>query len=433
MRYLKCFINIICIFIICAAFSVHAAEAPPIGQSKPRSVAAAPTGIKADIFGQKGGRYHPFLMVEEVYTDNLFATHSSKKSDFITTIAPGIWLAFPANREKLLSIDTTTTSPGGLKLSRIKPEATRRYQTYLLYSPEIILYSGHSSQDHVNHKAEGLVQYNFNSGLSLDLIDIFHDKEEIAGNGVTDTLYRFQDNLLDFMSTYETRSGKLKLKFEYSNYDLDYKDAIVDYRDRNDNTFGISAFYKFWPKTSIFAEYDHAIINFDSGSANDSVENHYYGGVNWDITAKTKGRLKLGYMDKDFDSPAVSDQDDFSIELQTQHNLTAKRGLLINGYRKFHESDLATASSFLSTGIDINLLQRFTPKWSGTFSFTYEQNRYNGIDRDDDLYRIGPALRFKPRKWLIFDFGYFFTKNDSNMIFYDYEANQIFLRATLSM
>jgi hypothetical protein len=433
MRYLKCFANIICIVIIATAYSALATEAPPIGQSKPKSVSAPPSGIKADIFGRRGGRYHPFIMLEEVYTDNLFATHTSKKSDFITTIAPGIWLAFPANREKLLSIDTTTTSPGGLKLSRIKPEATRRYQTYILYSPEFVLYSGHSSQDHVNHKAEGLVQYNFNSGLSLDLIDIFHDKEEIAGNGIIDTLYRFQDNLLDFLTTYETRSGKLKLKFEYSNYDLDYKDAMVDYRDRNDNTFGISAFYKFWPKTSLFAEYDYAIIDFDSGTVNDSIENHYYGGVNWDITAKTRGRLKLGYMDKDFDSPAISDQEDFSVELQTQHNLTAKRGLQINGYRKFHESDLSTASSFLSTGIDISLMQRFTPKWSGTLSFTYEQNRYNGIDRDDDLYRLGPALRFKPRKWLIFDLGYFFTKNDSNMIFYDYEANQIFFRASLSM
>ena len=417
--------------------------APPIGQSKKdaqqvpggqtRVEQAPEQGIGADIFGDKGGRYHPFLVVQEIYTDNLYATSTNTKDDFITTVAPGIWLAFPANREKLLSIDTTTTSPGGLKLSRIKPEAVRRYQSYFLYSPEFVLYADNSNHDHVNHRAEGLFQYNFNSGLSFDIIDIFNDKEEVAGNGVIDTLYRHQDNLLDFITTYQTRSGKLKLQLSYSNYFLDYKDSVVEYRSRMDNSFGASVFYRFWPKTSLFLEYDYSDIEFDSGTTNDNVENRYYGGVTWDMTAKTRGTLKLGFIDKDFDAPSVSDQDGFSVELQTQHNLTAKRALQVNGYRKFHESDLASASSFLSTGIDIGLLQRFSEKWSGSLNGFYERNEYNGINRDDDFFGIGPALRFKPKKWLYFDLFYYYYRNDSNISTYDYDANQIMLRGTLTL
>ncbi|MBU2455896.1 MAG: outer membrane beta-barrel protein, partial [Proteobacteria bacterium] len=425
--------------IIVLIHSSYAADTPPAGQSPIPSgqskgrVVTQDEGINADIFGQKGGRFHPFLLLEEIYTDNLFATHSNTKADFITTISPGIWLAFPANREKLLSIDTTTTSPGGLQLSRIKPEATRRYQTYFLYSPDFVFYSDYSNHDHVNHKAEALFQYNFNSGLSFDLIDIFHDREEIAGNGVIDTLYRHQDNLLDFITTYDAPSGKFKVQLTYSNYDLAYKDSAVDYRDRNDNSVGLSVFYKFWPKTSLFVEYDYSIIKFDTGSANDSVENRYYGGVTWDITAKTRGTLKLGYMDKDFDLDSVKDHDGFSFEVQTQHNLTSKRALQINGYQKFHESDLANASTFLSTGIDVAVMQRFTEKWSGTLSAFFKRNEYKGYSRDDDLYGFGPAIRFEPRKWLIFDLGYTYYRNDSNVTFYDYEANMIFLRASLSM
>ena len=255
-------------------------DAPPVGQSKSRPV-SDDEGITADIFGERGGRFHPFLLFEEVYTDNLFATNTHTEKDLITTIAPGIWFAFPANRAKLLSIDTTTTSPGGLKLSRIKPEATRRYQTYLLYSPEFTFYSDYSNHNHVNHKAQGMVQYNFNSGISFDLIDLFNDKEEIAGNGVFDTLYQYQDNLVDFITAYNAPSGKFKLVFTYSNYNLDYTDTVVAYRNRNDNSFGTSIFYRFWPKTSLFVEYNYSDINFDTGSTNDSVENRYYAGVNW--------------------------------------------------------------------------------------------------------------------------------------------------------
>lgn len=407
------------------------ADEIPVGQSKGEDV--TDEGIGADIFGEKGGRFHPFVIAEVVYTDNLFSTSSNTKDDFIGTIAPGLWLAFPGNRARLLKLDTTTTSPGGLQLSRIKPEATRRYQTYFLYSPEFVFYGDYNNHDHVNHKAEALFQYNLNSGLSFDLIDLYNNKEEIAGNGVIDTLYRHQDNLFDFITSYTAPSGNFKLQATYSNYFLEYDDNIVASRDRMDNSFGISGFYKFWPKTSILLEYNYSDIEFDSASINDSEENRYYAGITWDMTAKSRGTLKLGYIDKDFDAATVTDQDGFSMELQLQHNLTAKRALQVNGFRKFHESDFAGASSFMSSGVNAALLQRFTEKWSGTLNVFYEHNEYNGVNRDDDYYGAGPAIRFEPRKWMIFDLGYYYYKNDSNITTYDYETNQIFFRASFAM
>jgi len=78
-------------------------------------------------------------------------------------------------------------------------------------------------------------------------------------------------------------------------------------------------------------------------------------------------------------------------------------------------------------------MQRFTEKWSGTLNAIYETNDYNGIDRDDDLYGISPAIRFKPRKWFFLDLGYQYFKNDSNINLYSYEEHQVFFRASLSM
>lgn len=445
MNVSKCCIlvaGVLFFFMLSTPQSFSADPTPPIGQSGagsdiPTGQSSGQTvseeGIDSDIFGQRGGRYHPFVVVQSVYTDNLFDTNTNTEDDFITSVAPGIWLAFPANRERLLKLNTTTTAAGGMQLSRVKSEATRRYQTYFLYSPEFIFYADNSQHDHVNHKAEALFQYNFQSGFSIDVIDLFNDREEIAGNGVSDTLFRHQDNLVDLILAYQTRSEKLKVQLNYSNYYLDYKDDPVTYRNRMDNTVGISTFYKFWPKTALFLEYNYSIIEFDTSSTFDNVEHRYYGGVTWDITAKTKGTVKVGYTDKDFDSDSVSDQDDYSLEVQTQHNLTAKRALQINGYRKFHESDAVGASSFLSTGVDIGLFQRFTEKWSGTFKVFYEMNEYNDIVRDDDYYGFSPAIRFKPKQWLFFDLGYYYYKNDSNSSTFDYETNRVLFRITASM
>ncbi len=106
------FLTIFCIFFLVQY--LHAADDIPVGQSKlkdeaftipagqsKKGVQKKEKGIGAEVFGKKGGRYHPFFLFEELYTDNLFATNSNKQSSFITTFAPGIWLAFPANREKI--------------------------------------------------------------------------------------------------------------------------------------------------------------------------------------------------------------------------------------------------------------------------------------------------------------------------------------------
>ncbi|MEN8210675.1 MAG: outer membrane beta-barrel protein [Thermodesulfobacteriota bacterium] len=423
------FLTVFCIFFL-SQYLYAGNDTISTGQSK-QGIQKEEKGIGAEVFGKKAGNYHPFLLFEELYTDNMFATKSNKQSSFITTIAPGIWIAFPANRTKMLSIDTTTTAPGGLQLSRIKPETARRYQAYALYSPEFVFYSDSSGDDHTNHRAEGFFQYNFDSGLSFDLIDLFNSKEEIAGNGITNTFYKHEDNLFDFITTYVTPSDKLKLQLQYSNYNLDYKEDEVLYRDRQDNSIGVSVFYKFWPKTSLFAEYEYSDIDFDSSSTFDSVENRYYGGINWDVTAKTRGTLKLGYIDKDFDLSSENNQDAFSMEVQTRHNFTQKRELRLNVHRRFNESDMEAASSFLSTGITLSLVQRFTEKWSGTLNALYENNDYNGVDREDDLYGIGPALSFEAKNWLKFNLGYFYYKNDSDIDYYSYDQNNFFFRTAI--
>jgi len=410
----------------------------PLGQSEVDT--SKDEGIGAEVFGKKGGIFHPFILFEEKYTDNLYNAPTDEKKEFITTISPGFWIALPSNREKLLDIGITNTSPGGLNLSRIKPETTRRSQGYFLYSPEFVLYSDYSEHDSTNHKVEGMFQYNFNMGLSVDLIDQFNKRNEVNDNGIYEGIDKYQDNLFSYIMVYDP-SEKFRLRFDYSNYNLEYDDNINAYRDRIDNSFSTYIFYRVKPKTSVFVEYEFSDIGFDTNTDSDSVENRYYTGLEWDITAKTRGRIKAGYINKDFDQENVEDQDGFSYEIQTQHNFTPKRGLQVNGFRRFNESTMLDSSTFLATGVSAAWLQRFTEKWSGTFraSFTNEKYKgdvtFNGIsdERDDDLFSASPALRYEFRKWMIFDLGYVFTQRDSNFTTFDYDNNTIFFRIDLSI
>lgn len=411
----------------------------PIGQTKKEDLTTNQrTG--AEVFGAKGGYIHPFLIVEERYTDNLYFTKTDKEDDFITTISPGIWLALPSNREKLLDIGTSTISPGGLKVSRSKPETTRRYQSYLLYAPELVYYANHSTNDSVNHKAEGLFQYNFNMGLSIDIVDQFNVRHEVNDNGISRRVDKYQDNFFGFLASYDP-SERFRLRFDYSNYALDYKDVINNFRDRTDNTFAGYLFYKFAPKTSAFVEYEFADIQYDMDLEYNSTENRYYTGIDWDVTAKTKGQVKLGYIEKNFDAPGIGNKSAMALEIQAQHNFNPKRAIKIVGFRKFNESSLISAYTALSTGVSAAWLQRFTEKWSGTFNVSYTRDDYKGLftingktdERADDIFSIGPAIRFKAKEWLYFDLAYTYLQRDSNFNLFDYDNNIIFLKMTISM
>ena len=269
------------------------AEQPPVGSTKERS------SSDAELFGKKGGYVHPFLAVTEFYTDNVFYSKNDKKSDFATVLSPGIWLTVPGVYEKLLIADTSILSPGGFSLSRYKPETFKRYQTYLFYNADIELYSRETSGNIVNHKLEGLLQYNLRGGLTFELIDQFLASHDLRGTGISSELDKFRTNLADFIVTYNL-GERFMLRLDYANYFVDYTASRNDFRDRNDNTVSAYLFYLFRPKTSLFYEYEFVDVSYVDNILSNSAEHHSFLGVQWDVTAKSKGSVKAGYGLKDF-------------------------------------------------------------------------------------------------------------------------------------
>ena len=451
-RLNRCATDFLWFFGVAAAaflLSAHAGFALEIpgGQTKTEQLPSgqtaeqAPEGqrIGAEVLGGEGGYFHPFLMVEGKYTDNLYYTSSNEEDEIITTVTPGIWVAVPANREKVVDLSSSNTSPGGLALSRIKPEATRRMQTYFLYSPEFAMFAENSDKDYVNHKAVGAFQYNFDAGLSIDLVEQFGKINEI-NNNATGNLDEYYDNLVNLIVTYDL-SKKFKIRADYSNYWLDYDESVNEYRNRMDNSGSVYVFYQFKPKTSAFVQYDYADISYDEDSTRDSQQHGYFAGVDWDVTAKTRGRAKIGYTEKRFEESGLDDESGFAMEVQAQHTFTPKRAINVSVSRNYKESANATSYAAMSSGVNAALLQRFTAKWSGTASLSFTRDEYEGEytldgktdEREDDTFRAGASLIFEPRDWLTFDLGYYFSTRDSNFSVFDFDNNTVYISVELVM
>ena len=413
---------------------------PPV-QRPPEEAPLGVTGGRhwGDVFGT-GGYVHPFLSVSEYFTDNALYTHENKVSDFVTTISPGIYFTAPRVHEKLLSIDTASVAPGGFSLSRYKPETFERYQTYLFYNADIEQYAKESSENTVSHNAAALFQYNLRGGLTLEVIDQFVKSYDNRATTLTNELDKYWDNLTSFTGMYDV-SDRVKLRVDYSHFIVNYLADRNDFRDRNDETVSGYIFYRFMPKTSFFTQYEFVDINYDKDTLSNSREHHFFGGIQWDITAKSTGSVKAGYEKKDFTRSSIGTNNDFIYEVQINHRLTAKVSLLLKASRRTEETNISTTNYTITDSVGLGYLHRLTAKLTANLNFEYGHDKYNGdvtLNNEtgplSDHYWSGAfALQYKLREWLEAAAGYIYGRRSSDFSEFNYVTNIGFLRITGSL
>ena len=406
---------------------------------KPEEQQSGQGHITDSIFEKKRRFFHPFLSLTSMYTDNIYNINRTKKSDFITIISPGIWLSIPHSQKKPILIDTSARFPGGFIVESLRQEFFRRFQAYLAYQTDIELFSRNRSENNNSHRIQGYIEYNMGSGISLSLQDkylIAHDDRE---TGLSNTLDRYRSNVLNAAFIFDT-GRKTELRAEYSNLTVSYDSSDNSFRNRMDNTFSGSLFYKLQPKTAILFQYSCINISYDKDDALNSKEHHFFTGVRWDITAKTKGIVKAGYGIKDFKSQ--SQKSNFLIlEANIEHRFSSRTSLNLKAWRKTNETDTRAMNYIVSSGIDVNLSHKLAGRLTGSVNFSYINQRYkvNSItdtvteDRDDNYFRTGFGIQYDFRKWLTAETGYLYSTRTSNQSLLDYKNNTFYIRLNSSL
>jgi hypothetical protein len=389
----------------------------------------------------RSGYVHPFIGVGEYYTDNLYNSSFDEESEFYTVISPGIWFALPASRQQLVQINTDVATPGGLELSRFRNEPRRRIQGYALYRADIERYSSFSEEDRVNHKGEGLLRCSTASGYSLELLDIYEKNQDpFYTNANERQLDQYSANLVDVSATLPM-GRKLGMTLGYSNYMLDYSSDQSSYRERRDNVGSAYLYWKMMPKTSVFVFYEYVDVDYDEQVFSDSEEHHVYGGMQWDVSAKTTGRVMLGYGRKEYETQGIDDRGDFIGEAQVDYRLSPKSSALLRLYRKTNESDISGAETILTNAARVGFRQRITGKIRAVADLFYILEQYKGEivvgaetgEREDDYYGGGISLQYAPLKWLVLGASYRYAERQSNFDVYDYRNNLGILSLTVGL
>ena len=405
------------------------------------------SNISGDIFEKRGRFIHPSLSIGGEWTDNVFNTKTEKMDDFIWVVSPEIWLSLPGSRSKKMDLAVSPKTPAGFTRSLENPEILRQFYVYFLYGADILRHDKITEEDTESHKLEGKLQFNFRNGLTIELLDQYVDTFDPVGVATFTRHDEFEENIFNALLYYDF-SEKFKFRFDFTHIYLNYEERPFDEipligRDRQDLALGGYLFFKIRPKTSIFAQYRFIDIDYDLDFiANDSEEHHYFGGVEWKISPKSKGRLKLGYGYKNFDENLDKDDDNFFIaQASLTHFFTPKTSIGLTGFRRTEETTIRETDYILTHGASIQYDQRFTEKLTGHIFASYAWDHYQGElnfdgetkERKEDLIRIRPSLRFEITRWLMADAAYSYTKRDSNFTIFDFEENRFSIRISIAL
>lgn len=395
-------------------------------------------GDERDVFGIRGGYFHPYLNIYEEYSDNIYNTNRNEEDSFLTRVSPGIWFALP--RKKIIPVTITphNTSPGGLQNQLADSLSPDRFVSYALIGADFKYYTADSDLNDTDVVAEGLYRYNMRGGLSLQALDRFTRAEDTFG---TETLFReedrprFDSNL--FMATVDWEmTEKFRLEADYSNFFLEYDEIIDAYQNRMDNSLAFYGYYVFSEKTSFFLQYKYVDVEYDTAIINDSVQDFYYGGIKWDTTEKLALLFKAGYQNREFDSPVREGYDGLALDLQATYLYSEKTKVNLTAYRTNEETDSTVASDRTVWGASLSYDQQFTERISGSFDLRYEDADYNQLiaqKREDQTIRFRPALQYLFREWMRAEIAYEYEEVDSTQEFFEYSSNTFMLGLNLAL
>ena len=417
--------------------------------------------VNADV-GEFFSKFHPHLNVQEEYNDNIYLTPEDRKSDFITTVYPGI---------RFSTLPARVTTPGQILQAPADPAGID-----LDYRLGLVFYAKEEDNNYVSHQGTLNTWYTYDRRLTLRLRDYFIRSEEprereyavgaleeqyLLGTQRARSIYlrnvfepsvdyrfgaddrisiNYRNNIYENQNPLiqDSREDYINPRLTYwlnirNGISLEYGLTFGDF-ERTPDFVGHMArgryTYRFNPRTSIFVDYAFTRQDFDPPSTDYEVNNPGIG-VEHALTPTLTGRIQVGYFWQNTKSGTETDGVSYNVGLTERTERTIFDLSFQGGYRE----DYFTAENLGFTkyhraiaSITHRLYERVTLGVSGTL----ERAEYLS-DREDWIYFVRGNASFQLLRWLSLSLDASHRADDSNVDTVEYRENRVLLRLSATL
>lgn len=373
--------------------------------------------------GIKAGpvQLHPFLGVSEVYTDNVFKRDTNTKSDFLTTIAPGIQAFMPFG--------------GG------------KHSVLLDYRAAQFLYAKFNENNALAQDALGHVSLNYPGGLAIDLQGGHVEGFDPRGSEV-DTQQRdiTKWNVNQFLGQVEFTGQKAGIRLRTNFDDLNYtNNGQAAPRDRTQAGANLSVFVRVTPSTRALLGVRIVNNDYNTNTQQNSFGYGAFTGFSLAPTRQLSGEFNIGYQVLNFDHAPI-DEDSvrgqallarglslgseqrtfFYMRGNLAWNPTSRLSFNVRPFSNINQSAVQGTSTYKRIGVDVYGRQMFTDRFALRGNFYYANDNFD-TNRTDNRFRFRIGPEYRTVKWLGFRLDYIFEKRSSNIANFEFNSNTIML------
>lgn len=319
---------------------------------------------------------YPRLQADLEYNDNVFATEIGALDDLIWRVKPEVSLESGWSRHALQAF-----ARGSIE----------RFNDFESENSEDWTVGGFGRLD-VSRAA------NLTSGLSYST----QKEPRTSSNTAVSSAEPIQYDTVQAYLAGTRVAGRLKLSARGDYRTFDYEDgetvggAPLDQSNRNREIRSLSgrADYAVSPATALFVQVTGNERDYDVDNglvpSRDSSGYEAVAGVNFEISAVSRGEIAAGYLKQEYDNAAYNDIDGFGGRAQLEWFPTELTTVTVTGSRTIEDAGILGSSGYLSSGFGVAVDHELRRNIIVSANATVSADDYNGVDRDDD--RFGAAI-----------------------------------------
>jgi hypothetical protein len=376
-------------------------------------------GAGTEALGTPVGAFivYPSLTLGTEYNDNIFATDGDEEDDIIFRIRPQVLVASDWDNHSLQFlgegnfaryVDNTSEDTNGFRfLSDGRVDILR--DTFATLNA-------------------GVTQ-TFEERGSADDVNGEEPTKELTYGGGAGFFHTFNRVWLEL-------NGSV-VKRDFSDVDAAGGGQInQDDRDRIEYSSSQRVGYDFNPDIGAFLQTTFARTSYndssdDFGDSRDSIDYSLSGGLRLDVTDLIFGDVFAGVTRSEFDDSAFDTETTWNIGGNLTWLVTELTTANFSAARTWEETTVEGSSTALTTTAGVNVNHSLTDDVSLDGFFNYTREEFEGTNRVDDTYSLGPGVNYLMNRFLHWRLNYTYTQRESDAVGEDYIENLILLTARL--
>lgn len=344
-----------------------------------------------------GFNFTPTLFFSEAYDDNFRELEHNVQSSMVTRIAPSF---------------------------ELKAE-DRNSATRLIWQPTRNIYHDEPDASNTAQRVQLASIMEFTDRHRLELEGEWRKYERTTDTAVPGENDKIQNSQVNGVYTYGARSAANQLEFgaNYAELRYDNSGGVNDDKERNTTALKTTWYHRIGSNTRGLVEYDHTIFDYlQSNSTRSSKSDALLAGAEWDLTARTTGKVRVGYEHKNFDSSQSKDLNNPTWQVDLQWKPRTYSTFTFLARQALAEGDDGS-DAVKTTFTQVGWRHGWTERITSVAQVGVGRNVYEGQSRTDDLREYHLGVIYAMRRWMDIEVGYRYRDNNSDADNQSYERN----------